>query len=159
MIFRKFSLILSKYLAIALCLITVLLTTPWGSHLTVVLLNNIDGITLDYHSGSLVRDVQLNSLHLQLDNLDISVKNLSTEINFVCTWKKLLCVRSAKADYFSLDYQSNKEQSKNTQSNKNLEDDKARFHVSPEGGVLITPEMLGQYTFPLDGLSRWREKS
>jgi glucose-1-phosphate adenylyltransferase len=47
----------------------------------------------------------------------------------------------------------------NTIIGENLEDDKARFHVSPEGIVLITPEMLGQYTFPLDGLSRWREKS
>ena len=47
----------------------------------------------------------------------------------------------------------------NTIIGENLEDDRARFHVSPEGIVLITPEMLGQYTFPLDGTSRWREKN
>ena len=46
----------------------------------------------------------------------------------------------------------------NTIIGENLEDDKARFHVSPEGIVLITPEMLGQYTFPLDGNTRWRDK-
>ena len=47
----------------------------------------------------------------------------------------------------------------NTVIGENLEEDKARFHVSPEGIALVTPEMLGQFTFPLDGNSRWREKN
>ncbi|MCL4169504.1 UNVERIFIED_CONTAM: hypothetical protein GTU68_048637 [Idotea baltica] len=42
---------------------------------------------------------------------------------------------------------------------EDLEEDRKRFHVSPEGIVLVTPEMLGQYTFPMDGSTRWREKS
>ncbi len=102
MIFRQFSLIISKYLAIVLCLITVLLTTPWGTQLTLQLLNNIDGISVDYHSGALVRNVQLSSLHLELDELDISVEGLSTELDFSCAWKKRLCIKSAKADTLSL---------------------------------------------------------
>jgi translocation and assembly module TamB len=106
MIFRQFSLIVSKYLAILLCLITVLLTTPWGTQLTLLLLNNIDGITFDYHSGALVRDVQLNSFHVNLEELDISIEGLSTKLDFSCAWKKKLCIKSAEADSFSLRYLS-----------------------------------------------------
>ena len=42
---------------------------------------------------------------------------------------------------------------------EDLEEDRKRFHVSPEGIVLITPEMLGQYSFPMDGSTRWRQKN
>jgi translocation and assembly module TamB len=107
MILRKVSLIFSKYLAILLCLITLLLTTPWGSQLTLLLVNNISGVTFDYHSGSLVRDIKLHSFHLQLDTLDITVKELATEFDFSCVWKKTLCIKSVKADYFSLRYSAN----------------------------------------------------
>jgi len=103
---RKISLVIAKYLAISLCFITVLVTTPWGTNITLTLLNNIEGVTFDYNSGSLVRDVKLNSFQLKLDNLDIRVNGLSTEINFACIWNKTLCIKSAKADFFSLHYWS-----------------------------------------------------
>ena len=114
MIFRKFSLFIAKYIAILLCLITVLLTTPWGSQLTLTLLNNINGITLDYQSGALVRNLKLSSFNLQLDKLTINIKDLSTDINFSCSWKKTLCLKSASANYFSLDYSSNDDDTKQT---------------------------------------------
>jgi translocation and assembly module TamB len=107
MILRKVSLIFSKYLTILLCLITLLLTTPWGSQLTLLLVNNINGVTFDYRSGSLVRDIKLHSFHLQLDTLHITVKELATEFDFSCVWTKTLCIKSVKADYFSLRYSAN----------------------------------------------------
>lgn len=107
MMLRKVSLLLSKYLVILLCLITLLLTTPWGTQLTLLTLNNINGVDFDYHSGSLVRDVKLNAFHLQLDTLDITIKGLSTEFDFYCILKNTLCIKSANADYFSLRYLSN----------------------------------------------------
>ena len=109
MMWRKISLVIAKYLAISLCFITVLVTTPWGTNITLTLLNNIEGVSFDYKSGSLVRDVQLSSFQLQLDNLNIKVKDLSTEINFACIWNKTLCIKSATADYFSLHYLSDNE--------------------------------------------------
>ncbi|PHR85683.1 MAG: hypothetical protein COA59_01705 [Colwellia sp.] len=104
MTLRKISLLVSKYMAILLCLITLLLTTPWGSQVTLLLLNNINGVDFDYHSGSLVRDVKLNSFHLQLDTLDITIEGLATALDFSCVLKKKLCLKSVKADYFSLRY-------------------------------------------------------
>ena len=119
MMWRKISLVVSKYLAISLCFITVLVTTPWGTNITLTLLNNVDGVTFDYNSGSLVRDVRLNSFHLQLDNLDIKVTDLSTEINFACVWNKTLCIKSAKADSFSLRYLSDDESNEQVSSADN----------------------------------------
>jgi len=113
MILRKIYLIVSKYIAISLCVITLLLATPWGSQLTFLLFNNIDGVTFDYHSGVIVRDVKLNSFHLQLDTLDITIEGLSTEFDFTCVLKNTLCIKSAKADYFALRYTDN-----NTVKNK-----------------------------------------
>jgi len=106
MTFRQFSLIISKYFAILLCLITVLVTTPWGTYFTLLLFNNIDGISVDYHSGALVRDIELNSFHLNLGELNIRIEGLSTELDFSCVWKNKLCIKSAKADSFSLHYLS-----------------------------------------------------
>ncbi|TWX65215.1 hypothetical protein ESZ36_18215 [Colwellia demingiae] len=119
MMWRRISLVVSKYLAISLCFITVLVTTPWGTNITLTLLNNIDGVTIDYNSGALVRDVRLNSFQLQLDNLDIRVNGLSTEINFACVWNKTLCIKSAKADYFSLRYLSDDESEEQVSSVNN----------------------------------------
>ncbi len=119
MIWRRISLVIAKYLAISLCFITVLVTTPWGTNIFLTLLNNIEGVTFDYKSGSLVRDVRLNSFQLQLDNLDIKVNGLSTQINFACFWNKTLCITSAKADYFSLHYWSDDESEASVPSKNN----------------------------------------
>jgi len=122
MILRKISLILSKYIAILLCLTTLLLTTPWGSQLTLSLFNNINGITIDYHSGSLVRDIKVNSFHLQIGTLDITVNGLATEFDFSCVLKKMLCIKSLKADYLSLRYLTDND----------LTNNKDELHVSIE---------------------------
>lgn len=116
MMWRRISLVVSKYLAISLCFITVLVTTPWGTNITLTLLNNVEGITFDYKSGSLVRDVQLNAFQLQLHNLDIKITGLSTEINFACVWNKTLCIKSATADSFYLRYLSDNESNEQVSS-------------------------------------------
>ena len=104
MIWRRILLTIAKYTAALLCLITVLLTTPWGSYLTIALLNNSDHIAIEYKSGSLVRDIELHSFKLTLNNITISLQDVATELDFACTWKKLLCVKSLKAQDFSLYY-------------------------------------------------------
>lgn len=43
-----------------------------------------------------------------------------------------------------------------TEIGQNLEEDRKKFHVSPEGIVLVTPSMLGQHLYTLDGDARWR---
>lgn len=107
MSWRRLSYIITQYFAITLFLITILLTTPWGTKLTLALLDTFDGISIDYHSGALIRDVQLNKLSLTLDQLEISVEGLATKIDFSCAWNKTLCIKSASADDFYLRYTSN----------------------------------------------------
>lgn len=93
-----------KWLILLFCLFTVLLTTPIGSQLTISLLNNIDGINADYKAGSLIRDIELNSFHLNLATLDIKVTDLATKIDFSCSWRKKLCIESLQVGRFSLTY-------------------------------------------------------
>ncbi|NQY49031.1 MAG: translocation/assembly module TamB domain-containing protein [Colwellia sp.] len=105
-----------KWLTLLFCLFTVLLTTPIGSQLTISLLNNIDGINADYKAGSLIRDIELNSFHLNLATLDIKVTDLAAKINFSCSWQKKLCIESLQVARFSLTYlnENKEEKSKDT---------------------------------------------
>lgn len=118
MTLRKVSLIVSKYIAISLCTIALLLATPWGTQLTLLLFNNFNNITFDYHSGTIVRGVKLNSFNLKLDTLDITLEGLSTEFDSACVLKNTLCIKSAKADYFSLRYVDNDKGNVNATKNK-----------------------------------------
>ncbi|WP_197061189.1 translocation/assembly module TamB domain-containing protein [Colwellia psychrerythraea] len=93
-----------KWLILLFCLFTVLLTTPIGSQLTISLVNNIDGINADYKAGSLIRDIELNSFHLNLATLDIKVTDLAAEIDFSCSWRKKLCLEALRVNTFSLTY-------------------------------------------------------
>jgi len=102
----KFTYKVIKWLTLLFCLFTVLLTTPFGSQLTIRLLNNIDGIHADYKAGSIVRDLELNSFHLNLDNLEIRFTDLVSEIDFSCSWRKTLCIDTLQASTFSLTYVS-----------------------------------------------------
>jgi len=123
MIWRRFTLILAKYVAISFILLALLLTTPWGTRLTLVLLNNHNSLAVEYKSGSLIRDIELNKFHLQLDKLDIVINGLFAEFDFSCVLKKTLCIKLAKADYFSLRYVANEEivnQAKGGISNNSL---------------------------------------
>jgi translocation and assembly module TamB len=96
-----------KLLALLLCLFTVLVTTPIGSQLTISLVNNIDGINADYKAGALIRDIELNSLHLNLATIDIKVTDLVAEVDFSCAWRKSLCIETLKVADFSLNYANN----------------------------------------------------
>ncbi len=93
-----------KWLVLLFCLFTVLLTTPIGSQLTISLLNNIDGFNADYKAGSLIRDIELNSFHLNIATIDIKVTDLTTKIDFSCSWRKKLCIETLQVDRFSLTY-------------------------------------------------------
>lgn len=39
---------------------------------------------------------------------------------------------------------------------EDVEEDKKRFHVSPEGTVLVTPRMLDQHLYSMNGDNQWR---
>jgi translocation and assembly module TamB len=77
-----------------------------GSQLIISLLNNIDGINADYKTGSLIRDIELNSFYLNLATIEIKVTDLVAEIDFSCSWRKTLCIETLQVANFSLTYAS-----------------------------------------------------
>ncbi|WP_057831459.1 translocation/assembly module TamB domain-containing protein [Colwellia sp. TT2012] len=119
MTWRRITYKIAKWLTLLLCLVTILLTTPIGSRLTISLLNNIDGIHADYKAGSLIRDIELNSFHLNLATLDIKVKDLVAEIDFSCSWQKKLCIKALKLASFSLTYTKNNTSAKRASNTVN----------------------------------------
>lgn len=62
--------------------------------------------------------VKLNSFHLQLDMLDITLEGLLTEFDSACVLKNILCIKPAKADYFALRYVDNDKGKENASINK-----------------------------------------
>lgn len=110
----KFTYKVMKWLTLLLCLCTVLLTTPIGSQLTVSLVNNIDGINADYKAGSLIRDIELHSFHLNLATIEIKVTDLAAVIDFSCAWRKTLCIETLQVASFSLTYANDDKDNKPT---------------------------------------------
>jgi translocation and assembly module TamB len=108
LIWRQFTLLLAKYVAIALITLSLLLTTPWGTQLTLAIFNNVDSLSFDYQSGSLVKGLELNEFKLQLDNLELDLTGFSATLDFSCVIKKTLCIKSVKAKTFNLHYQKRK---------------------------------------------------
>lgn len=104
MMFRRLSLSLAKYLAISLCVLSLLLTTPFGTQLSLFLVNLTTVISVDYRSGALVRDLALNRFALELEHLTIELETVESDIDFSCTWKKKLCINSLSAGKFYLNY-------------------------------------------------------
>ncbi|PKI16250.1 translocation/assembly module TamB domain-containing protein [Colwellia sp. 12G3] len=126
MIWRRVSFKITKWLTLLLCLFTILVTTPWGTRLTVSLLNNIDGIRLDYKAGALIRDIELHSFNLSLDNLELSVTDLSANIDFSCSWRRTLCIDALKVSSFSLTYADNSAE-ENSEEKTKVDNDASLF--------------------------------
>ena len=129
MIWRGVIFKIIKWLTLLLCLLTILVTTPWGTRLTVSLLNNIDGIRVDYKAGTLIRDIELHSVNLSLDNLELSITDLSAYIDFSCSWRRTLCIDALKASSFSLTYADNSTEVNSEETTKTEND--ASLFVMP----------------------------
>lgn len=129
MMLRKISLIFAKYVAIFLCIIALLLSTPWGSRLTLTLFNNIHGITVDYHSGSLIQGIQLNTIHLKTSSLDITLKEFTTQIDLSCLFRNTLCIKSTNADSLFLRYLNNNKKNEFESIQEPVTSDKANTQL------------------------------
>lgn len=117
MSWRRLSYKITQYLAITLFFITILLTTPWGTQVTLAIINTFSPISVDYRSGSLIRDLQLNNLHIALEHLDINISDIETRVDFSCVWKKMLCIKSASAKTLALHYTSSEGSTETKTSN------------------------------------------
>jgi len=143
MMFRRLSLWLAKYLAIGLCLLALLLTTPFGAQFSLFLLNFSNAISVEYRGGALVRDLALHEFTLQLDDLAIELVDLESNIDFSCAWQKKLCIHSLSAEQFNLNYQS-----KSSDDEESLVDESAvelielPFAISAEQVKILSSKLV-----------------
>lgn len=69
-----------------------MLSTPWGSHLTVVIINKTTPIKMVYKDGILLKNLSLAELSLQQNNTNITAQNVVLKLQASCVWVKKLCI-------------------------------------------------------------------
>ena len=82
----------------SLMLIGLLAFTPWGSH---VLLNGadawLDELSLDYKSGGLGSELQLNQVKWQQNAINIHIENVQLDLDWGCLWSLSVCIEHLKS--------------------------------------------------------------
>ncbi|WP_394130072.1 translocation/assembly module TamB domain-containing protein [Shewanella maritima] len=83
---------------ILLVLSALLISTPFGTHVSVYLADKfVPDLSLDYHSGSLNKQLQLNHASWQMNGVAVEVDDLHLDWNPVCWLYKQLCVNQLNA--------------------------------------------------------------
>jgi len=77
-----------------LCLFAILLSTSWGTQLSLFLIGDISPIHTKYRSGAFLNDLQLSQLSLSNEQADINAKNIRLTFNLRCFWKNQLCIEA-----------------------------------------------------------------
>lgn len=95
---RKLSTRILATLTVILCLIALMLSTPWGSHLTVAIINKTTPLNVVYKDGVLLKNLSLAKLELNQKNTEIKAKNIVLKLQASCIWIKRLCINELNID-------------------------------------------------------------
>lgn len=74
------------------CAVALLFSTPWGSHLTVVLINKTTPLSVGYQDGIFLENIKLSHFSLNEKNLSVNAKNIALKLNPKCIWQQKLCI-------------------------------------------------------------------
>lgn len=110
-------------LTIILCFIALMLSTPWGSHLTVVIINKTTPLNVVYKDGVLLKNLALSKLELKQNNTEIKAKNVVLKLQASCIWLKKLCINELNVD----DLKITVYQSENVTDNSNKKNQFIQF--------------------------------
>jgi translocation and assembly module TamB len=75
-----------------LCLFAILLSTPWGTQLTLYFVGDISPIQVKYRSGAFLKDLQLSQLTINNEQTEINATNIGLTLNLRCLWRNQLCI-------------------------------------------------------------------
>lgn len=104
-----------------LCVIALMLSTPWGSHLTVVIINKTTPITVVYKDGILLKNITFSQLSLKHNNnTEIHAKNVVLKLNAACVWTKKLCIDELNIDDLKITVNQLKQQAEQIPSSNEL---------------------------------------
>ncbi|MBR9726945.1 translocation/assembly module TamB domain-containing protein [Shewanella intestini] len=87
-----------------LVIIAILLSTPIGSHVTVLLANTfVPGLSIHYHSGIINRNLSVSQASWQMQGIKVKVNKLTLQWNPACVFYKQLCVKNLTAQQVQVD--------------------------------------------------------
>ncbi|TMM42515.1 translocation/assembly module TamB domain-containing protein [Colwellia ponticola] len=89
-----------------LCFFTLLLSTPWGTQLTLFLING-QSLQVEYRSGALLNDLHLTELTIKNEALVVKANNIKLQLHLRCLWKKQFCVDTLRIDALHVDIKDN----------------------------------------------------
>jgi len=75
-----------------LCLLAILLSTPWGTQFTLMFIGDNSPLQVKYRSGAFLNDLQLSQLTVNNDKTTINAKNIGLTLNLRCLWKNQFCI-------------------------------------------------------------------
>ena len=100
--YRKIISYISLSILILLCFITLMLSTPWGSHLTVVLINKTTPLTASYQGGIFIKSIELSNFFLDGKELSVNANSLVLTLNPRCLLQKKLCIEELSIQSLSV---------------------------------------------------------
>ncbi|WP_440877507.1 translocation/assembly module TamB domain-containing protein [Thalassotalea sp. PLHSN55] len=107
---------LLKIVTALLCFFAILLATPWGSQLTIVGVNQLNFISLNYQSGSWLNTIVFDDIHLDVGSVNIDAKDVEISLHLRCFFNNKLCIDNIEGKTFSLSYQADKTASSTSQT-------------------------------------------
>ena len=103
-----------------LTLLTFLLATPWGTHLTLLGVNQISFISLEYKEGNIVNGVGLEHFSLTLDSATIEISEPTISLKLACLTTYSICVKDISANHLLVKVSSSAEQQTNNPSDEQV---------------------------------------
>ncbi|MGJ8692485.1 MAG: translocation/assembly module TamB domain-containing protein [Thalassotalea sp.] len=110
--FGKISTYILMLLTVLLCVIALMLSTPWGSQLTVMLLNKITPLTLVYKDGIILEDLTLARLSMKQPEFSLEIRDANIQLTPRCIWQQKLCIKAL--DVQSLTFTQHAEKTSST---------------------------------------------
>ena len=110
MTYRKFSFSLFKAITGLLCLLAVLLSTPWGTQLSLFAISYLSPLQVEYRSGALLHNLRLESATYSGKGEIIHANNVYLQLHLRCLWQRQLCIDELSIASLLVEIKSNEEQ-------------------------------------------------
>jgi translocation and assembly module TamB len=92
MTYKRASFTITGVITGLLCLLAILLSTPWGAQLSLYAVSATSSVQVEYKSGALLNDLVLGQLKIENDKTIIDAKNIGIKLHLRCLWKSQLCI-------------------------------------------------------------------
>jgi len=97
-------------ITVILCVVALMLSTPWGSQLTIILIDKTTPFRMSYEKGIILENIKLSKLSLEEKELSINATGILFKLTPRCLWQKKICFDELVVDSLSIKALSDKPQ-------------------------------------------------